>query len=233
MKKLVIFTGAGISAESGIRTFRDSDGLWEEHDIMEVATPEAWAKNPELVLDFYNKRKAQVKDAQPNLAHELVAQLEQNFEVQIITQNIDDLHERAGSKNVLHLHGLITQSRSSVDENLIYDVGFNEINLGDFCEKQSQLRPNIVWFGEEVPNMEKAYEMVADIDVFIIIGTSLNVHPAAGLVHHAPANAEKYLIDPNDIKVSDIENLTFIREKATVGTPILIEQYLQSSIAKE
>mgnify|MGYP003973232251 FL=1 len=223
MRKLVVFTGAGISAESGIKTFRDSDGLWEEYNIMDVATPEAWTKSPELVLEFYNKRKAQVKGAMPNLAHNLVAELEDNFEVRVITQNIDDLHERAGSTDVLHLHGIVTQARSSVDENLIYDVGFNAINLGDKCELGFQLRPHIVWFGEDVPNMNKAYELVSDADILIIIGTSLNVHPAAGLINDAPTKSKKYLIDPNEIRVPDTDNLIMIKEKATTGMQQLVK----------
>jgi len=223
MRKLVVFTGAGISAESGIKTFRDSDGLWEEYNIMDVATPEAWTKSPELVLEFYNKRKAQVKGAMPNLAHNLVAELEDNFEVRVITQNIDDLHERAGSTDVLHLHGIVTQARSSVDENLIYDVGFNAINLGDKCELGFQLRPHIVWFGEDVPNMNKAYELVSDADILIIIGTSLNVHPAAGLINDAPSKSKKYLIDPNEIRVPDTDNLIMIKEKATTGMQQLVK----------
>ena len=223
MKKVIVFTGAGISAESGIKTFRDSDGLWEEYKIMDVATPEAWTKSPELVLEFYNKRKAQVKGAMPNLAHNLVAELEDNFKVRVITQNIDDLHERAGSTDVLHLHGIVTQARSSVDENLIYDVGFNDINLGDKCELGFQLRPHIVWFGEDVPNMNKAYELVSDADILIIIGTSLNVHPAAGLINDAPTKSKKYLIDPNEIRVPDTDNLIMIKEKATTGMQQLVK----------
>jgi len=230
MKKVIVFTGAGISAESGIKTFRDSDGLWEEYNIMDVATPEAWTKAPELVLEFYNKRKAQVKGAVPNLAHNLVADLEDNFEVRVITQNIDDLHERAGSTDVLHLHGIVTQARSSVDENLIYDVGFNDINLGDKCELGFQLRPHIVWFGEDVPNMNKAYELVSDADILIIIGTSLNVHPAAGLINDAPTKSKKYLIDPNEIRVPDADNLIMIKEKATTGMQQLVKELKASKI---
>ena len=224
MEKVVVFTGAGISAESGIKTFRDSDGLWEEYDIMDVATPKAWNKSPELVLEFYNKRKAQIKAAIPNLAHNLVTTLEDNFEVYVITQNIDDLHERAGSSNVLHLHGIITKSQSSKDKNLIYDVGFDDINIGDKCELGSQLRPHIVWFGEDVPNMDEAYELVADADIFVIIGTSLNVHPAADLINHTPSNSKKYLIDPNEIRVADTDNLIIIKEKATTGMHQLIKK---------
>jgi NAD-dependent deacetylase len=230
MKKVIVFTGAGISAESGIKTFRDSDGLWEEYNIMDVATPEAWTKSPELVLEFYNKRKAQVKGAMPNLAHNLVAELEDNFKVRVITQNIDDLHERAGSTDVLHLHGIVTQARSSVDENLFYDVGFNDINLGDKCELGFQLRPHIVWFGEDVPNMNKAYELVSDADILIIIGTSLNVHPAAGLIKDAPTKSKKYLIDPNEIRVPDTDNLIMIKEKATIGMQQLITKLKASTI---
>ena len=197
MKKLVVLSGAGMSAESGIRTFRDSNGLWEEYDVMEVASIEGWHKNPELMLRFYNERRKQMSGCEPNRGHLMLAGLEKNFIVQIITQNIDNLHERAGSARVLHLHGELTKARSSVDPSLVYTIGDKEIKFGDKCEKGSQLRPFIVWFGEEVPAMEAAIHAVESADILCIIGTSLNVYPAAGLLHHAPAGCPVWLIDPN------------------------------------
>lgn len=226
-QKLVVFTGAGISAESGIKTFRDSGGLWEEYDINEVATSQAWEKNQSLVLDFYNKRRKQIKEAQPNQAHQILVELEKKYDVQIITQNIDDLHERAGSKKVLHLHGEITKSRSTVDSSLIYSIKGSELNIGDKCEKGSQLRPHIVWFGEMVPMMEKAYTIAEHADIFIVVGSSLVVYPAAGLIDFAPKNIAKYLIDPSDIKVSGINNLKVIKEKASRGLALLAEELLR------
>ena len=225
--KLVVFTGAGISAESGIRTFRDSDGLWEEYNIYEVATPEAWNKNRELVLEFYNKRRKQVLNAKPNAAHEALVDLEKKFDVWIITQNIDDLHERAGSKNVIHLHGEINKSRSTVDETLIYTIKGEELLSGEKCERGSQLRPHIVWFGEQVPMMDTAYEIASSADVFIVVGTSLVVYPAAGVIDYVPDNTRKYLIDPNEIKVNGINNLTIIKEKASVGVPTLVAELIK------
>ncbi|MBL7936739.1 MAG: NAD-dependent deacylase, partial [Bacteroidia bacterium] len=182
-KKIVVFSGAGMSAESGIKTFRDTGGLWEEYKIEDVATFEAWLKNQDLVLNFYNQRRKQVMEAQPNEAHILVADLQKHFDVQVITQNIDDLHERAGSKKVLHLHGEIMKGRSTVKQELVYDLKHWEIKAGDVCEVGSQLRPHIVWFGEAVPEMDKAIELTEEADIFITIGTSLNVYPAANLIH--------------------------------------------------
>ena len=182
MKNLVVFTGAGVSAESGIQTFRDSDGLWESYDIMDVATPEAWRRQPEVVLEFYNARRSQVIKAQPNLAHKIIAQLEASFNVSVVTQNIDDLHERAGSSSILHLHGEVRKARSSVDYHLLYDIDGEEIKWGDKCAHGSQLRPHVVWFGEAVPEMEHAEEIVRAADILVVVGTSLNVYPAAGLV---------------------------------------------------
>jgi NAD-dependent deacetylase len=222
MKKIVVFTGSGISAESGIKTFRESGGLWEEYDIMQVATPEAWKKNPGLVQDFYNKRRKQVLEARPNEAHIALAELEKRYEVQIITQNIDDLHERAGSSNVLHLHGEIRKARSTRDPRLIYDIEGWEIRMGDLCEKGSQLRPHIVWFGETVPEIEKAALLSTRADIFIVIGTSLNVYPAAGLVEYAPFNAEKYLVDPNEVG-SHLHGFILIKDKAASGVRRLAE----------
>jgi len=221
MKKIVVFTGAGISQESGINTFRDSGGLWEEYDIMDVATPEAWAKDPELVLKFYNKRREQALGAEPNEAHKVIAELEKHFNVQVITQNIDNLHERAGSTNVIHLHGEITKARSVKTEE-IYTIGNRPILMNDLCKDGHQLRPHIVWFGEEVPNMEIAQEVVKTADIFLIIGTSLNVYPAAGLVHATSEKCPKYLVDPSEnIKTKSIKNLTVINEKATTGVSIV------------
>ena len=224
---LVVFTGAGISAESGIKTFRDSDGLWEEFDINEVATPQAWEKNKALVLDFYNKRRKQILEAQPNKAHDALVELEEKYDVQIITQNIDDLHERAGSKNVLHLHGEITKSRSTVDPSLVYKIKNAEIRLGDKCEKGSQLRPHIVWFGEAVPMMDNAIILVEKAAIFMVVGTSMAVYPAAGLIDYSPPQIPKYLIDPSDVKINGIANLTIIKEKASVGLPMLVKDLLK------
>lgn len=225
--KLVVFTGAGISAESGIKTFRDSGGLWEEFDINEVATPQAWEKNQKLVLDFYNKRRKQVLEAQPNKAHYALVELEAKYDVQIITQNIDDLHERAGSKKVLHLHGEITKSRSSIDDTLVYKIKGEEIKLGDTCEKGSQLRPHIVWFGEMVPLMDTAYVIAEKADVFMVVGTSMAVYPAAGIIDYSPQDIPKYLIDPSDVKINGITNLQIIKEKASIGLPKLASDLLK------
>jgi len=229
MKKIVVLTGAGISAESGIRTFRDSDGLWEEYRIEDVATFEAWLRNPALVQDFYNQRRKQLYEVEPNAAHYALVELEKKFEVQIITQNVDDLHERAGSANVLHLHGELKKSRSTIDPYLVYDIKGWELKMGDKCEKGSQLRPHIVWFGEEVPMIVPAAKLSAMAGIFIVIGTSLNVYPAAGLIHEAPYSGTKYLVDPNDCRVSHIPNLTFIKEKAGSGVPKLVEKLMAKS----
>ncbi len=197
MDRLVILSGAGMSAESGIRTFRDMNGLWEEYDVMEVASIEAWHKNPELLLKFYNERRKQMINSQPNRGHLLLAELEKSFDVQIITQNVDNLHEKAGSTQVLHLHGELTKARSTIDPTLIYTLDDPEMKMGDKCEKGSQLRPHIVWFGEEVPAMTEAISIVESADYLCVIGTSLNVYPAAGLIHYAPASTPVFLIDPN------------------------------------
>ncbi len=224
--KIVVFTGAGISAESGIKTFRDSDGLWEEYNIEEVATPQAWYKNKELVLEFYNKRRKQVLEAKPNAAHEALVLLEEKYNVYIITQNIDNLHERAGSKNVLHLHGEIMKSRSTLDASLVYPINSWELNTGELCEKGAQLRPHIVWFGEMVPEMENAYAIAQTADIFIVVGTSLAVYPAAGLIDYVPNTIPKFLIDPNHISVNSITNLTILKEKAGVGLPNLVSKLM-------
>lgn len=225
--KLVAFTGAGISAESGIKTFRGSNGLWEEYNINDVATPQGWEKNMSLVLDFYNKRRRQILEAEPNKAHYALAALEKKYDVLIITQNIDDLHERAGSKNVLHLHGEILKSRSTTDPSLIYKIRGSELCIGDKCERGSQLRPHIVWFGENVPEMENAYLCADQAEIFIVTGTSLEVYPAAGLINYLPRNIPKYLIDPGAVNVSGINNLTVIKENAGIGLPRLAEELLK------
>ena len=224
--KLVVFTGAGISAESGIKTFRDSDGLWEEYNIIDVATPQAWEKDKALVLDFYNKRRKQAIEAKPNKAHQALVALQKKYDVHIITQNIDDLHERAGSKKVLHLHGEIMKSRSTTDSSLIYKIKGSELKIGDRCERGSQLRPHIVWFGEMVPEMENAYTIAEKAELFMVVGTSMVVYPAAGLINYTPRNIPKYLIDPSDVTVSGITNLTVIKEKAGIGLPKLAEELL-------
>ncbi len=225
-KKIVVFSGAGISAESGIKTFRDSGGLWENYKIEEVATPDAWKKNPAMVLDFYNQRRKQVMDAQPNDAHYYFALLEDNYNVQIITQNIDNLHERAGSSNVLHLHGEIMKSRSTLNPNLVYDLNNWELKLGDKCEKGSQLRPHIVWFNEAVPNMDLAIELLSNVDFFIIIGTSLNVYPAAGILDFVPESVKKILIDPGDFNLPDSSNITHIKKSAVLGVKELKQYFV-------
>jgi NAD-dependent deacetylase len=227
MKKLVVLTGAGMSSESGIRTFRDSGGLWEEYEVTEVATYEAWLRNRELVLRFYNERRRQLAVCQPNAGHTGVAALEKHFDVQIITQNIDDLHERAGSKKILHLHGELTKARSTVDPSLVYDIGYRDLNAGDKCERGSQLRPHIVWFGEEVPMLDKAVGLAAEADIFVVIGSSLNVYPAAGLVSYAPAKASLWLIDPKDVDLPFYGKVEVIKEKAGRGVEILTEKLLQ------
>lgn len=224
--KIVVLTGAGISAESGIATFRDSNGLWEQHKIEDVATPDGWRRNPQLVLDFYNQRRKQAATVFPNAAHSALAELEKQFEVHIITQNVDDLHERSGSTKVLHLHGKLREARSSVNPQLIYDIGEKEICLGDTCECGSQLRPNIVWFGEAVPAIEEAIPITESADIFIVIGTSLQVYPAAGLLNFAGEDIPKFLIDPNADAVSGIFNLTVIKEKAGIGVPLLVKELL-------
>ncbi len=224
MKKLVVLTGAGISAESGLKTFRDSDGLWEGYDIEEVATPEGWRRNPELVQRFYNERRKSVLEAQPNAAHLALAAMQEHFEVQIITQNIDDLHERAGSKNVLHLHGLITMSQSDADASLTYPIDGWEIKMTDLCEYGKPLRPHVVWFSENVPNLLPAAELCAEADVFAVIGTSLAVYPAAGLTDYVPYDIPKYVVDRKVPYISG--DYIKIEAPATVGVPRLAELLL-------
>lgn len=200
-KHLVVLTGAGMSAESGFKTFRDSNGLWEEFDVNDVATPEGWYRNTKLVLDFYNNLRVQLEKAEPNAGHVGLAALEEYFDVDIITQNVDNLHERAGSSSVVHLHGELTKARSTVDDSQIYDIGYNPIHLGDKCSKGSQLRPHIVFFGEAVPMLDKAIEITSKADIFVVIGSSLAVYPAAGLINYAPKKAQLFLIDPKEVQV--------------------------------
>ncbi|MDP4268344.1 MAG: NAD-dependent deacylase [Bacteroidota bacterium] len=226
MKKIAILTGSGISAESGLKTFRDSGGLWEEYRIEEVATYEAWEKNPEMVLDFYNQRRKQALAAKPNIAHLALVQLEKKYIVNIITQNIDDLHERAGSTNVLHLHGEITKARSTSNPNLIYDIDGRDLKLGDKCELGSQLRPHIVWFGEAVPEIENAARMVNDADIFIIIGTSMNVYPASGLINYVKNGADIYSVDPGIQAIEHNLPIIYIKENAGTGVPKLVDKLL-------
>jgi NAD-dependent deacetylase len=220
-KNLVVLTGAGISAESGLKTFRDSDGLWEGYDINEVATATAWRKNPALVLEFYNMRRKDVAAAQPNAAHYILADLQNHFNVQIITQNIDDLHERAGSENVVHLHGEIFKMRSEKNEALIYPIQ-DEIKMGDKAEDKAQLRPHIVWFEEEVPKIADAIALAKKADIFLIVGTSLAVYPAAGLVNYVPWPIPKFIVDKK-IPSSSLFNLTIIEKPATEGMKQLKE----------
>ena len=222
LKKIVALTGAGISAESGITTFRDSGGLWEQYDIMEVASIEGWRKNPQLMLRFYNDRRKQLGEVEPNDAHRILAELEKDFDVTVVTQNVDNLHERAGSTKIIHLHGELTKGRSSTDPNLIVDLGHRPIEWGEKAPDGSQLRPHIVWFGEAVPMIATAADVVATADILLIIGTSLNVYPAAGLVGYANRKASIYLIDPNEVSYTG-RNITVIREKATVGMKKLRE----------
>ncbi len=230
MRKLVVLTGAGMSAESGIKTFRDSGGLWEEYDVMEVASVMGWQKNRDLVLRFYNERRRQLARVKPNAGHVGLAELEKYFEVWIITQNVDNLHERAGSSRVIHLHGELTKARSTADPSLIYDIGYKDINPGDKCEKGSQLRPHIVWFGEPVPLMDEAARITTTANIFAIIGTSLNVYPAAGLIAYAPAETPVYLIDPGDVYLPSGRKVEVIKEKASAGVAILKEKLLRKFI---
>jgi len=216
LKKMVALTGAGISAESGITTFRDSGGMWEQYDVMEVASIDGWRNNPKLVQKFYNERRKQLGEVEPNDAHRILADLEKYFDVTVVTQNVDNLHERAGSTKIIHLHGELTKARSSIDSDVIVDIGYEPISWSQLAPDGSMLRPHIVWFGEAVPMIETAANTVAQADILVIIGTSLNVYPAAGLVGYAPAKATIYLIDPNEVSYSG-RNITMIREKATTG----------------
>lgn len=224
MKKLVVLTGAGISAESGLKTFRDSGGLWENHSIEDVATPEGWRRNPALVLRFYNERRSNAYEAKPNAGHLALAELEKYFEVSIITQNVDNLHEKAGSTQVLHLHGELNKVRSVKNSLLISDIGSNPIEIGDLAEDGHQLRPHIVWFGEAVPMIEPATDITMKADIFVVVGTSLQVHPAAGLIDYVMKSAPKFIVDPYIPDTSsNYKDITFITETATVGVPQLAE----------
>jgi NAD-dependent deacetylase len=216
-KRLVALTGAGISAESGIPTFRDSGGLWEGYPVEDVATPEGWRKNKSLVLVFYNQRRKKALEVKPNRGHEILAELEREFDVTIVTQNVDDLHERAGSTRVIHLHGSLFESRSTLDETLVYPIQGWELKIGDKCEKGSQLRPNIVWFGEAVPMMEVAAGIASQADIFLVVGTSMVVYPAAGLIDYVASQVPKYIVDPHVPGVRSVPNLHFITEKASTG----------------
>lgn len=231
MDKVVVLTGAGMSADSGISTFRDSGGLWEGYDINEVATPEGWERNPGKVLEFYNIRRRQVANAEPNQGHKALAELEKAYDVTIITQNIDDLHERAGSSDVVHLHGEIMKSRSSADPDLIVETGARDIHLGDKADDGHQLRPHVVWFGEMVPEMERAARITSQADILLIIGTSLVVYPAAGLVSYAPSHARVYVIDPNKPAAHFHHKIEFFQETASEGTPRLVNQLLEEAKA--
>lgn len=227
-KKLVVLSGAGISAESGIRTFRDTGGLWENYDILDVASPMGWAKNPALVLDFYNQRRRQLFSVEPNSGHKALAEMEKYFDIVVITQNVDNLHERAGSTNVLHLHGELLKVRSTIDPNLVYPWE-KDLHLGDLCEKGSQLRPHIVWFYEEVPMMEVAAMEAQTADIFMVVGTSMVVYPAAGLINYVAREVPKFVIDvePPNINLNYFHNLTFIQEKAGVALPKLAQKLIE------
>jgi NAD-dependent deacetylase len=226
-KKLVVLTGAGISAESGIKTFRDSDGLWEGHNVMDVATPEGWHRNPTLVLGFYNQRRKQLKEVQPNLGHQILVELESHFDVFVITQNVDDLHERAGSTNVLHLHGELLKVRSAANPNYILDWQ-HDLNIGHFDNDQNQLRPHIVWFGEEVPALEEAIALTETADYFAVIGTSLQVYPAAGLIDFIKSITPIYYIDPKPIKIPNLRNpLQLFPHVASEGMKLLKKDLLR------
>src|SRR5688572_8976720 len=227
MKKITVLTGAGISAESGIPTFRDADGLWEGFDVMEVATPEGWKKNQALVLEFYNQRRKRALEVQPNRGHEILVELEKNFDVTIVTQNVDNLHERAGSSHVIHIHGSLFESRSTKNENLIYPIKGWELKLGDLCEEGAQLRPNIVWFGETVPLMGVAAEHARRSDIFLVVGTSMVVYPAAGLIDYVPYESPKYVVDPNIPAMTHIPYLHQIPEKASTGMEKVREELMR------
>ncbi|WP_431611292.1 SIR2 family NAD-dependent protein deacylase [Chryseobacterium sp. 'Rf worker isolate 10'] len=223
MKKLTILSGAGISAESGIKTFRDGDGLWENHNVTDVASPEGWRKDRALVLEFYNQRRRQLHEVQPNEAHQLLAELEKHFEVQIVTQNIDDLHERAGSTNILHIHGELFKSCSCNNKSLIYEQK-EDINIGDKAEDGAQLRPFIVWFGEDVPLYQKAKEIVKEADILLVIGTSLQVYPAAGLIHDIKDDCLLIVINPNETGFGYGQRAVVMKETATQGMKLLFDK---------
>jgi NAD-dependent deacetylase len=228
--RIVVFSGAGVSAESGLRTFRDAGGLWEEYPLEEVATPEAWQRDPRRVLRFYDLRRAQVLQAEPNAAHRAIAALEAHFPVEVITQNIDDLHERAGSTHVLHLHGEVRKARSTADPGIVVPLEGDTLPWGARCPLGSQLRPHIVWFGEEVPLMPEAARRVMTADVLVVVGTSLNVYPAAGLVHHAPLHCAIHLVDPGDVHIAG-RAVTHWKEKASLGMPKLADALVRGRLS--
>lgn len=230
MKRVVVLSGAGMSAESGLQTFRGADGLWEGHRVEDVATPEAWAANPGLVLDFYNKRRRAVREAEPNVAHRGLVDLERVYDVRIVTQNVDDLHERAGSSQVLHLHGEVLKARSTRDPRLVRHLGDHDIELGDLCDLGSQLRPHIVWFGEMVPAMEEAVELMAEADVLIVVGTSLQVYPAAGLVFEAPRKARRIVVNPEVPERVGETGFEIVAKPATVGVPEVVAGLLAGGL---
>lgn len=223
-KRIVVLTGAGMSAESGIQTFRGAGGLWNGVDVMEVASPEGWEADPAMVLEFYNQRRKNALDVKPNGGHLILAELEKDFDVRIITQNVDNLHERAGSTQVMHLHGELFKMRSTVDESLVYNMDGWELNMGDTCEKGSQLRPHIVWFGESVPLIYDAFQLAQTADIFVVIGTSLSVYPAASIIHYVAPDIKKYLIDPDIPEISQINNLVALEMGAVEGTLELKKQ---------
>ncbi|MBX2966536.1 MAG: NAD-dependent deacylase [Cyclobacteriaceae bacterium] len=227
MRNLIVLTGAGISAESGIPTFRDAGGLWEGFRVEDVASPEGWARNPEIVLDFYNQRRKKALEVKPNRGHEILAGLEEHFNVTVVTQNVDNLHERAGSSHVIHLHGSLFESRSTLDESLVYPIAGWELNKGDLCEKGSQLRPNIVWFGELVPMMETAVRYAAGADLFLVVGTSLVVYPAAGLINYVGYDVPKFLVDPNIPDLSFTGHVEVVQDKAGAGLEKLKPRLLE------
>ena len=224
MKKMVVLTGAGMSAESGLRTFREMGGLWEEHDVYDVASPGGWQRDRAMVLRFYNERRKQLLETKPNRGHLGLVELEQYFEVWVVTQNVDDLHERAGSSRILHLHGELRKSRSTTDPALVYDIEGWKLMEGDLCEKGSQLRPHIVWFGEAVPAIEEAARVVSEADIFVIIGTSMNVYPAAGLINYVPGTAPIYVIDPNEVSISGHPQIQVIQKNAGEGVQLLTKE---------
>ena len=225
-KQLVVLSGAGVSADSGLATFRDSGGLWEGYNIEEVAAIDGWLRDKEKVLDFYNKRREQAGNAEPNAAHKSIAELEKGFDVAVITQNVDDLHEKAGSKNVIHLHGMLRQARSDKNPDLVIDIGIKPIKIGDKAPDGSQLRPNVVWFGEPVPMIEKAAEIVNRADLFIVVGTSLAVYPAAGLINYVESGVPKYIVDPSEPDLYLDDQWTHIQENAATGVPKLSKKLL-------
>ncbi|MDO8898411.1 MAG: NAD-dependent deacylase [Bacteroidales bacterium] len=228
MKRIVVLTGAGISAESGIKTFRDDDGLWRTHRFEDLATPEAWERNMQLVLDFYNERRKQLFEVEPNEGHHALVKLESYFHVDIITQNVDDLHERAGSKNVLHLHGELKKVRSTKNPGLVYTLDHWELKKGNKCAEGAQLRPHIVWFGEAVPNISKAIPITRKADIMIVVGTSLQVYPAAGLLDYAPSSIPVYLVDPKATASSYLTNVVYIKKTAATGLPELVGELIKA-----